>query len=295
MTTLDTLSALVHDYRESGGDGQIETTILELLDTPEYKALPYIERNRHFLTSSKLKALKECPYHAKLKYVDEVDMGFETADYFMIGQAVDDYLTHGDKAFGEKYRVVQRRDEKTAEKHPGAVLLTASQGETIGHVVKEYQSREFFPKEPKKRNIVWLMGGVVCKAELDHFDPHAKLIVDIKTTANIATFDPQDYAMQMAFYAFAIEKKWGEQFEAELCVVDKHSDYSRSHKWRFTRPSLRMHYFEVERLVQQWKTCIESDLWEHCDVTTEEGRRIAWNSEYYSVCEFCKCDVPTIL
>lgn len=295
MTALETLQALVHDYAVSGGDDQIENTILELLDSEEYRRAPYIERNRPFLTSSKLKALKECPYHAKLKYVDEIDMGFETADYFVIGQAVDDFLTHGEKAFWSRYKIVPKRTEKAAEENPGLTLLSPSQGETIGNAVKEYASRDFFPQQPQKRNIIFLLAGQVAKAELDHFDPHAKLIVDIKTAANVATFDPMAYALQMGFYSFAIEKKWGERFEAELCVVDKHTDYSRSHKWHFSRPTLAMQYFEVEKLAQQWKQCVETDIWEHVDPSTEEGRKICWSSEFYSVCPFCKSDSPTVV
>ncbi len=295
MTTLDTLSALVHDYRESGGDDQIENTILEILDSEEYRELPYRERNRNFLTSSKLKALKECPYHAKLKYVDEVDMGFESADHFVIGQAVDDFLTLGETKFWERYKIVARRTDKTAEENPGAVLLTNTQGELIGNAVKEYQSRDFFPQKPRKKNIIFLLAGQVAKAELDHFDVENRVIGDIKTCANIAAFEPSFYAMQMAFYAFAIEKKWGEKVEAELYVIDKHSDWSRSHKWRYTRPTLAMHYFEVEKLAQQWKDCVASDIWEHVSPDTEEGREICWRSEFYSCCPFCKSDSPSIV
>ncbi len=295
MNTLDTLSALVHDYAESDGDEQIENTIIDLLDTPEYRSLPYIERNRPFLTSSKLKALKECPYHAYLRYVQEIDMGFETPDYFLIGQAVDDFLTHGEKEFWSKYKIVARRTEKTSEENPGVVLLTSTQGELIGNAVKEYASRDFFPQKPRKRNIIWLMGGMVAKAELDHFDVENRVIGDIKTCANVAAFEPMSYALQMAFYAFAIEKKWGEKVEAELYVIDKHSDWSRSHKWRFCRPTLSSKYFELEKLAMQWKECLANDIWEHISPDTEEGREICWRSEFYSVCPFCKSDSATIV
>jgi hypothetical protein len=271
-------------------DEDTEQMILDLLDSEAYRSLPYIERNRPFLTASKLKELRECPYHAKLRYIDEVPSPADDKDYFVIGQAVDDCLTLGQEYFDKHYQIVARRD-KEAE----LIQLTNATGATVKNAVAEFRSRDFFPKEPKKHNIIFLLAGMPAKAELDHFDPDARRIGDIKTTSSITTFDPMDYALQMGFYSFGIEKKWGEQVEAELYVVDKGSGWSRSHKWVFCRPTLRQQYFEIERLALTWKDCTESGIFPHVDMDTEEGRKTAWRSEYYSVCPFCKTGAPTIV
>lgn len=288
------MHGLVEAWKTAPSD-ETEAPILQLLDSPEYRQLPYIERNRPFLTASKLKELKRCAYHAKLRYVDEIESPAEDAEHFVIGSAVDDWLTLGGDYFDDRYATVARRTEKAAEENGDKVLLTNTQTALIQSAVDEFRSREFFPPEPKKRNVIWLMAGMPCKAELDHFDAQARRIGDIKTCASITTFNPMDYALQMAFYAFGIEKRWQEAVEAELYVVDKHSGWSRSHKWVFSRATLRMQYFELEKLVETWKECEDSGIWPHCDVDTEEGRKIAWNSDYYTICPFCKSASPTLV
>lgn len=287
--TASDMPSLVAEWAKTQ-DEKAEQMILDLLDTEEYRSLPYIERNRPFLTASKLKDLKQCPYHARMRYIDEVESPAEDKDYFIIGQAVDDCLTLGQEYFEKRYEIVARRD-KDAER----IQLTNATGATVTHAVDEFRSRVFFPQAPKKRNVIFLLAGMPAKAELDHFDPDTRRIGDIKTTASITTFDPMNYALQMAFYAFGIEKKWEEKVEAELYVVDKHTCWSRSHKWVFSRPTLAQHYFEVEKLALQWKDCVESDIWPHIDVDSDEGRKISWNSEYYSVCPFCKLSEPTVI
>lgn len=296
MTFSDTLQAAVDAWVESGGDEQKELEVLTLLDTEDYRSLPYLERNRPFVTSSKLKEFEQCPYHAKLRYVDGLQMGFEEADHFVIGQAVDDWLTHGSDAYQGRYAAVAKRTEKAAEENAGKVLLTNSQAETIGRAVREFQTREFFPERPTKRNVIWLMfGRIPCKAELDHFDPHARRIGDVKTTASITTFDPMDYLFQMGFYYEGILERFDEKVEAELYVVDKHSDWSRSHCWLFTRPTLASVQGRIHHLASRWMDCQETGIWPHVNPDTHSGQRICWSSEFWSVCPFCKTDSKTIL
>lgn len=84
----------------------------------------YIEKNRGFITSHKLKAFQEDPWSYYLKYVLEAVPPYlvrnpdkeEEKDVFILGQAVDDYLTFGEEKFHEKYRVVAKRDNSIPEK-----------------------------------------------------------------------------------------------------------------------------------------------------------------------------------
>lgn len=289
MSLPEQMSQLVSAWVTTGDEAK-EQPILDLLDTPEYRALPYAQRNKAFITSSKLKELQKCPYHARLRYEDGVEMGYEEPDYFLIGQAVDDYLTHGPKAFTDKYEVVARRS-KDAEKFQ----LTNATAATVNNAATEYLSRDFFPKQPQKRNVIWLLHGMPCKAELDHFDPETRRIGEIKTCASITTFEPESYSLQMGFYSYGIAKKWDERVEAELYVLDKHSDWSRSHKWIFSAATLQAQHYQVEQLVQQWKDCEETGIWPHVPTDTDQGLRACWSSEFWSVCPFCKTASPTVL
>lgn len=134
-----------------------------------------------------------------------------------------------------------------------------------------------------------------CKAEIDHWSSEEKSIYDIKTTSSITTFRPMDYALQLGFYSLAVTIKDGEQPDAALAVIDKGSDFSRSHLWRFSRPTLQSFHHQVDELVRQWRDCSEANLWPHCDTRTEDGKRACWQSEYWPICPLCAQMEPTVL
>lgn len=276
-------------------DEKTETAVHEILDSPEYAAMGYLDRNSSFLTSSKLKAYQECAYHAFLKYVKRVEMGFDEADHFTIGSALDLRLTSGEQAYQDRYAVVARRTEKTAEENEGKTLLTNSQAQVIENAAKEYRSREFFPAVPKKKNVLFILHGMAAKAELDHFDEQAARIEDTKTTSSILTFRPTDYSLQLGFYSYAVEKRYGLQCNGALNVIDKSSNFSRSHKWIFTRPTLMSYHHQVEELARQWRDSVETSIWPHTDTSTDEGKRTCWQSEFWSCCQFCRQMEPTTI
>ncbi len=291
MSPQEKLQTLVNNWITSGDDKEL----IAFLESFEYRTMPYVDRNRHFLTSSKLKEFQRCPYHAKLKYVDGIETPHEPEDYFVIGQAVDDCLTLGEDDFKSRYLAVPRRTDKAQEENPGKVLLTNGQAVTIDQAVTEFRTRSFFPKTPKKHHIVWLaFGKIPCKAELDHFDHEAHRIGDVKTCSSITTFDPMNYLLQMSFYYAGIVEKFQEKVEAELYVVDKH-EWSRSHKWIFRIPTLEDYQRTINQLILDWKQCEEADLWPHVDPNTFDGLKTCWQSEYWNICEHCKTDSPSFV
>lgn len=261
-----------------------EQEILAFMQTPEYRNMPYETRNKPFITSHKLLELERCPYFAKLKYVECLPPPVDT-DYepFVIGTAVDDAITYGMEAFNDRYAAVARRTEKAGKENEGKILLTNGMDRTIRSAIGEYQTRHFFPQTPSKTNVLWQSFDLPCKAELDHFDLEKGIIGDIKTTANIETFDPWNYRFQMAFYVLGVEKRHDIKANAELYVVDKNSDYSRSHKWVFKYETLQMEFGRIMRLMEQWKECQDSGRWPMVDLDTEQGRRALWSSEYYPI------------
>jgi hypothetical protein len=299
MSITSDIQSAVDEWVASGGEEGKEQPILDILDSEEYRALPYLERNRPFLTSSKLKEMAACPYHAWLQYVQETPSPVEQeADYFVIGQAFDDILTRGRDYFSDHYIVGSKATKETKalmEQYPAKPVLTPSANRALTLMEREYLSREFFPKKPTKKNILFLLHGIPCKIELDHFDAEARRIGDVKTTSSITTFNPMSYAIQFGFYSLGIALKHQENVEVELYVVDKGSDFSRSHKWVFCKATLMQQHFRVDQLARTWKDCMETGIWPHVDTSTEEGKKVCWSSEYWSICPFCKQMEPTVL
>lgn len=278
------MKKLVDQFIATGDSTELE----QFMQTEEYRLMPYEDKNKYFITASKLRAYAECPYFAKLQYVDNVQVPMKDKDYFTVGQAIDDRLTRGDDFYYEHYEAVSRRTGKS-----GKVELTNLQANQVDNCCKEYCSNDIFPMQLKKKNLIWLaFGKYPCKAELDHFD--GEEIVDLKTTANILTFKPMSYLHQMAFYFAGMLEKENLKCQASLCVVDKY-EWSRSHKWTFSVPTLESHQYEINRLIKDWDMSMESGIWPMVDIDTEDGREIAFNSPYYQLVPECRSTKPTIL
>lgn len=279
---MNKLETLVQEFIKTNDS----TTLEAYMATDEYLSMNYVERNKYFITASKLKLYAECPYFAKLKWIDGVDAEEEDKDYFIVGQALDDKLTRPEY-YEQKYEVVARRgvSEKTQ--------LTNSMGETVNKMYNEFLKNEMFPKEIKKKNVIWLaFDKYPCKAELDHYEPGE--IVDTKTTANILTFSPMNYLHQMTFYYGGILEKYNERCSAKLCVVDKY-EWARSHQWIFSKETLAGHLGRINQLIIDWVNSCETGLFPMCDVDTREGMEIAFSSPYYTLIPECRTTKPTII
>lgn len=176
----------------------------------------------------------------------------------------------------------------------GKTQLTAGQGDLIRQMAVECDLHPLFPKNFKKRNVVWLaFGKYPCKAELDHFDPE-RGIVDLKTTASVESFRAMNYLLQMAFYYNGLLEEDMMKYPAELCVVDKHT-WSRSHVWRFSTATLDGAQHTVNKLIQRYAECRETGIWRNPDPDTEEGMMLLWQSEFWPHCPLSRTSKPTEL
>lgn len=206
----------------------------KLLLTPEVMSLPYAERNRHFITSSKIKEFQRCQFCYKAKYIDLVPDPTETEfqkDHFLVGQAFDDLLTHGQDKFNEKYEVVARRNENSEK-----TQLTNTHSRLVAQMEKEFRAVPVFNQTPKKKIFFWDVAGFIIKVELDDFD--GEVIRDIKTCANVKTFDPAAYIVQACLYQLVVEENTGKRPSVEYEVVDKYTYFSRSKPVRYTDETL---------------------------------------------------------
>ena len=282
MNTLDTL---IGKWQESGD----EAKLLAYMETPEYRNMPYEDRNRLFITSSKLKGYEECPLAMKLRYIDGVkpEVEEEDKDYFLVGRALDDRITYGEEAYADKYEMVARRT-KDAEK----IQLTNSLAAVVDAAYEEYKRQPMFPKQVMKANIVWLEDGYPCKAELDYLEEDH--IGDFKLVANVLDFNPEAYLFQMSFYHFALLQK-GIEADASLFVMDKHKGWSRSHMWRFSVPTLQAQQERIALLMRQYIGSLKTGMFPMADTSTERGRKIAFDNPYYTSRDEFRSFLPSIL
>jgi hypothetical protein len=241
---------------------------------------PYIEKNRGFITSSKIKEFIRCQRCFKLKYIDEVPdpteaEEFEERDHFLIGQAIDDYITKGDEEFNKQYRVVARRNKKAADA-AGVIELTNTHWRTVKAAADEFYANTLFQHKVKKEVIELEFGGLKIRAELDDINHEQEKILDLKSTANILTFDPEDYLDQMTVYNWLVEEKYGKKYDAMLEVMDKYKYFSRSIPWIYNRHTLEANRGKIMVALGNIKEAMESGIYAIADNQTE-----LFNCPYY--------------
>jgi len=110
----------------------------------------------------------------------------------------------------------------------------------------------------------------------DYIDEVKKRLIDVKTTANVTTFEPMNYLDQMTFYQWVIEEVTGEKYTAVLEVVDKNDYFSRSAVYEFCRETLEANRGKIIRLLEELKIAQESGIW----IPTED-QQVLWSSPYY--------------
>ena len=143
----------------------------------------YIEKNRGFITSSKLKEFLRCAYCYKLKYIDELPDPTEgDKDYFLVGQAFDDFITLGTVGFNAKYEIVNRRKEGSTK-----IQITQGMGDKMAALHNEFSANKLFVRPTQKFTFTLKGNPMPLRCELDDFDSTAAIIRDVKTTANLKT------------------------------------------------------------------------------------------------------------
>lgn len=279
----------------------------------------YVAKNRGYITSHKLKLFLEDQWTYKLKYVDEVVPPYfernpdkeKENEAFVIGQAVDDYLTFGKNWYDGHYTTVSQRvkdvstkikdvqekmegtTNKTTKTYEGLEeklqSLRSLEGkiqltETMQYVVDEcvYESGmqpQCLPRYKKSVIIRELPGfNLTLKAELDHRSEDYKDIVDLKTCANIDDFNPSRYTWQMAFYHFLNEEETGEKATVRLHVLEKatpNRPFSRSKVIEYSQASLLDARRDIIEALISLKKVIESGEYEMPDLEQQ------LQSEYY--------------
>lgn len=212
------------------------------------------------MTSTKLKEFIRCQKCYRWQYEDEIPNPidqFEDEDHFVIGLGVDDLVTHGEEFYKEKYAVVTRRLGKSE----GKIELTKGTDAQIKACYSEFLQNPLFMQQHQKKALEFDFDGIKLRGELDGFDKEKQVIVDVKTCANLATFNPEFYVLQMSFYQWLVEEIEGVKCDALLEVVDKYKYFSRSRAYLYSRSTLEAYRGTILQALSDYKEAKESGLW----------------------------------
>ena len=227
------------------------------MGSDEVRFLPYAERNFQFMTSSKIKEFERCQFCYQKKYVDLLPDPTQTdtqKDYFVIGQALDDLLTHPEE-FDSKYEIVSRRMGKSDR-----IELSNGMWETIVKMRKEFNSNPLFTGNPEKKIMFHKFGQFVIKIEMDDYKASELKIKDVKSSASIKTFEPDMYKIQAALYHWIVEENTMQRFAVEYEVVDKYAYFSRSQLFIYEQSTLLNKRGELLALLEKIKEAHETGL-----------------------------------
>ncbi len=245
----------------------------------QFQALPYVEKNRLFITGSKIKAFGECQLAYKYKYIDMIPERIEgEKDYFVIGQAFDDLVTHGESAYIENYTVVKSREsnieaaieaqkEKMAEaangprKKDGSPLASATKSIEAAKyrilALKELEKKTQLTRSMQKQ-ISQMQEEFYAQGMFNHKpkkrvffwkyndrlvkveldDFDGKMIRDVKTAASVMRFDPSFYEVQACLYHLVVEENTLNRLPVQYEIVDKFDHFSRSLLIEYTQDTL---------------------------------------------------------
>lgn len=255
--------------------GEADLAALEnFFESDEAKTLTYAQKNAPFITGSKLQAFKRCPFCYKKKFIELLPDPTEgDKDYFIIGQALDDLLTHGDDAFLQKYEVVAKRGE--SEK----IQLTKAMAGTVGLMAGEFKENPLFSKvAPKKKIMFHPWGKFLIKIEMDDFDGKNLVIRDLKSCANIKNFDPSFYITQATLYHWVVEENTGNRFKVEYEVMDKNTSFSRSRLVTYNETTLLAHRGTLLQQLEELMDAHDTDMF-----FATKDQDTLWDCPYYGV------------
>jgi len=109
----------------------------------------------------------------------------------------------------------------------------------------------------------------------------------MKTCANVLTFDPSNYDLQMSLYHWIAEENTQKRFPVEIEAVDKNSDFARSKKIIFTQETLMAHRAEIIQLIEEYNEAMETGLFMRSSFES-----VVFNSPYYGHPEYGRWTEP---
>ena len=217
----------------------------------------YIERNRGYITASKLKTfLTYWPEVYYKQYVEELKLDDDNKDYFILWTALDDLLSYGEADFYKKYALKEKMLKADLEKalnnkgiefmrwtkvteleslyYWDKVLLSPSMWEKIIGMYKELKRQPLADLGSEYDTQVELTAeykGLKLKWTLDRFSKDKSLIRDWKTSWNLNYFEYNldntfDYVLSMSFYYILVKLNHSIECDVILDVVGSTPPYA---------------------------------------------------------------------
>jgi hypothetical protein len=224
------------------------------------------------ISPSSLRSFSDCPYYYWAKRVAKF-WADESKDYFDLGSGADSLITQGPEDYQKNFRVVARRTEalKLEADKDNVTLLSPKQDEIIKGMQKELFRQPLFAKFNSEgwQKQAWLETDLVDEfddskihavSKLDYYHKQARVIADLKTTANLSTFHPATYAMQMGFYHEMAKLVDGIDCQVFIIAVDK-TDMTRSRIYLMSEHTINQGKTKMRMAIEQLKACRETNAW----------------------------------
>lgn len=215
----------------------------------------YLEKNRWFVTASKLKYfLTFWPEAYYYKFVKEVVLEEEEKDYYTVGTAFDDLVSYWEDFFNDKYYIdegllkedlIRKCEEKgfstnwkvedlKARLYWDKIKLTSMQGEAILWMYREAKRQPLVdlwnPLYMAQKDIECEFEWMKLKWTLDRLNLEDKMIRDWKTSGQFQNFEYAiettfDYILSMAFYFILVKVNYKTDCDVILDVFWKSKPY----------------------------------------------------------------------
>lgn len=108
LSPVDEFNALRDEWMETNDDTKLQA----FCSSPAYRQLSYLERNRGFITGSKLETFRKDQWWYYLQFVEEMPPPYAvdtTYEPFAIGSAFDEFITYGEQAMLSQFIEVNPR------------------------------------------------------------------------------------------------------------------------------------------------------------------------------------------
>lgn len=238
--------------------------------------MTYLQKNRWFITSSKLKAYLECPNKYKLLYIDEIPQD-ETAS-MNLWTAAHLLISWGWTEMNKKYRFMEKGEKRTskANEDEDRIMLTWTEWEKIMKLYEEVQRQPLFDFKGKYEHEKEIIFGDL-KCTIDRLDVKNWIIRDLKFVAKLDRFKEDyfselwyNYQLQAYFYTYVCNMVYNKDFKFIFDVV--------THSWEyccFEYNECWTKAYQIDSLRRnkefKWKEfrdqCLNCSMYKHCTAT----------------------------
>jgi len=224
------------------------------------------------VSPSSLNQFAKCPYYYWAQRVAKFWQD-EGNEHFLLGGAADALITEGRESYEKKYRIAERRTPalKAEAEREKIELITPSQGLMVESMYKELNRQPLY-KQYFSGNGWQIQSWIDCNivdeydkssvyvcGKMDYYHPSG-IIADLKTTANLDTFHPSSYDLQIGMYHEMARLSKGQDCEVYIIAVDK-TNMTRSRIFKATEQTIEHGKSLMRRAIEQLKACREANAW----------------------------------